>query len=150
MGMNEFMIGLTLTANAVVIAVSLPIVGSFSGGVGRFKPIAVGLLLSLVAFVFLPLAPRHWMLPILNAVLGLCTVLVFPFSQATTMEALPPGDRGSEAGVWGMFMSLGGTVGTFIMSGVLYLASIEWVFYACAAATLIFFLVIAFMKRYFD
>jgi DHA1 family multidrug resistance protein-like MFS transporter len=150
MGLNEFMIGLTLTANAVVIAVSLPTVGTFSDRVGRFTPIAVGLLLSLIPFVFLPLAPLHWMLPILNAVLGLCTVLVFPISQAATMEALPLGERGSATGVLEMIMSLGGTVGMFTMSGVLYLASIEWVFYACAAVTLIFFLLIVFIERYFD
>jgi DHA1 family multidrug resistance protein-like MFS transporter len=150
MGMNELMIGLTLTANAVVIAVSLPIVGSLSDRVGRFTPIAVGLLLSVAAFVFIPLAPYHWILPVLNAVLGLCAVLVFPISQAATMEAIPPGDRGSATGVWGMIMSLGGTVGMFTMSGVLYVASIEWVFYACAAVTLAFSLVIVSMRGYFD
>jgi len=149
MGMNELMIGLTLTANAVVIAVSLPSVGAFSERVGRFTPISAGLLLSVAAFVFLPLAPRHWMLPILNAVLGLCAVLVLPVSQASTMEALPPGDRGSASEVWRMIMSLGGTLGMFTMSGVLYLASIEWVFYASAAVTFTFFLVLVFLKDYF-
>jgi len=101
MGMNELMIGLTLTANAVVIAVSLPIVVPLADRVGRFTPIAAGLLLSVAAFVFLPLAPHHWILPALNAVLGLCAVLVFSVSQAATMEALSPGERGSATGVLG-------------------------------------------------
>jgi len=79
-GMNEFMIGLTLTANAIIIAVSLPVVGLLSNRVGRFKPRATGLLLSIAAFALFPLAPYFWMLPVLNAVLGLCAVLVFPFS----------------------------------------------------------------------
>jgi len=148
MGMNEFMIGLTLTANA--IAVSLPIVGPLSDRVGRFKPIAAGLLFSVAAFALFPLAHYFWMLPVLNAVLGLCAVLVFPISQAATMEALPPEDRGSATGVWGMIMSLGGTVGMFTMSGVLSVSTIEWVFYASAGVTLVLSLVVVAMRGYFD
>ncbi len=149
-GMNELMIGLTLTANAITIAVSLPVVGPLSDRVGRFKPIAAGLLLSVVAFALFPLAPYFWMLLVLNAVLGLCAVLVFPVSQAATMEALPPGDRGSATGVWGMIMALGGTVGMFTMSGVLSVAPIEWVFYASAGVTLFLSLVVVAMRGYFD
>ena len=55
--MNEFWIGITLTANALSIAVSLPIVGPLSDRVGRFLPIASGLLVSVVAFTLVPLAP---------------------------------------------------------------------------------------------
>ena len=150
MGMNEFMIGLTLTANAIAIAVSLPVVGPLSDRVGRFKPIAAGLLFSVAAFALFPLAPYFWMLPVLNAVLGLCAVLVFPISQAATMEALPPEDRGSATGVWGMIMSLGGTIGMFTMSGVLSVSSIEWVFYASAGVTLVLSLVVVAMRGYFD
>ncbi len=150
MGMNEFMIGLTLTANAITIAVSLPVVGSISDRVGRFTPIAAGLLLSVAAFALFPLAPYFWMLPVLNAVLGLCAVLVFPVTQAATMEALPPVDRGSATGVWGRIMSLGGTVGMFAMSGILSVSSIEWVFYASAGVTLALSLVVVAMRGYFD
>ena len=150
MGMNEFMIGLTLTANAITVAVSLPVVGPLSDRVGRFKPIAAGLLLSVAAFALFPLAPYFWMLPVLNAVLGLCAVLVFPISQAATMEALPPEDRGSATGVWGMIMSLGGTVGMFAMSGILSVSTIEWVFYASAGVTLVLSLVVVAMRDYFD
>ncbi len=150
MGMNEFMIGLTLTANAIIIAVSLPVVGPLSDRVGRFKPIAAGLLLSVVVFALFPLAPYFWMLPALNAVLGLCAVLVFPVSQAAVMEAMPPEDRGSATGVWGMIMSLGGTVGMFAMSGVLSVSTIGWVFYASAGVTLVLSLVVVAMRGYFD
>jgi len=150
LGMNVFMIGLTLTANAIVIAVSLPVIGSLSDRVGRFTPIAAGLLLSVPTFALFPLTPYLWMLPVLNAVLGLCAVLVFPVSQAATMEALSPGDRGSATGVWGMIMSLGGTVGMFAMGGVLSVSSIEWVFYASAGVTLLLSLVVVAMRGYFN
>ncbi|MBN2334987.1 MFS transporter [Candidatus Bathyarchaeota archaeon] len=149
-GMSEFMIGLTLTANALTIAVSLPIVGRLSDRVGRFAPIAAGLLVSVAAFALVPLAPYDWMLILLNAVLGLCAVLVFPITQAATMAALPPEDRGSATGVWGMIMSLGGTIGMFIMSAILSVTTIDWVFYASAGVTLALSLIVVAMRGYFD
>jgi len=149
MGMSELLIGLTLTANALMIAISLPIVGHLSDRVGRFTPIATGLLVSVAVFALMPLAPYHWMMPILNAVLGLCAVMVFPVSQAATMEAMPPRDRGTATGVWGMIMSLGGTLGMFTMSGVLAFYTIETVFYASAAFTLAAALVVVAMRGYF-
>jgi MFS family permease len=150
MGMSEFLIGLTMTANALMIAVSLPIVGRLSDRVGRFTPIAAGLLVSVAAFALMPLAPYHWMMPIINAVLGLCAVMVFPVSQAATMESMAPKDRGTATGVWGMIMSLGGTLGMFAMSGVLAFYTIEAVFYASAAFTLAAALVVVAMRGYFN
>jgi MFS family permease len=149
-GMSEFWIGITLTANALLMTISLPIVGPLSDRIGRFIPITAGLLVSVAAFALIPLAPYHWMQPILNAILGICAVLVFPVSQAASMEALPPEDRGSATGVWGMIMSLGGTVGMFVMSGILSVTTIEWVFYTCAAFSLGSALVIILMRGYFD
>ena len=150
MGMSEFLIGITLTANALVIAVSLPIIGRLSDRVGRFTPIATGLLVSVAAFALMPMAPYQWMMPILNAVLGLCAVLVFPVSQAATMETMSPKDRGTATGVWGMVMSLGGTLGMFTMSGVLAFSNIQMVFYASAGFTLAAALVIVAMRGYFS
>ncbi len=149
-GLSEFIIGITLTANSLMIAVSLPVIGKLSDKVGRFLPIVVGLGVSVVAFALVPLATDVWMLPALNAVLGICAVLVFPVSQAATMEALPVEDRGSATGLWGMMMSLGGSIGMFTMSGVLSVASIDWVFYTSAAFTLLCTVVIILMKSYFD
>ena len=149
-GMSEFWIGISLTANALSIAVSLPIIGPLSDRVGRFIPISVGLFVSVFAFALVPLAPYYWMLPILNAILGICAVLVFPVSQAATMEALPPADRGSATGVWGMIMSLGGSIGMFAMSIILSFTTIEWVFYASAAFTLASTVLIFLMRSYFD
>jgi MFS family permease len=149
-GMSEFYIGLALTANSLMIAVSLPIVGKLSDKVGRFLPIAVGLGVSVLAFALVPLAPEPWMFAVLNAVLGLCAVLVFPITQAATMEVLPPEDRGSATGMWGMILSLGGSIGMFVMSGVLSIASIDWVFYASAVFTLGCTVLIVMMKGYFE
>lgn len=101
-------------------------------------------------FALFPLAPYFWMLPVLNAALGLCAVLVFSVSQAASMEALPPGDRGSATGIWGMIMALGGTAGMFFMSGILSVATIEWVFYACAGVTLAMSLVVVALRRDFE
>jgi len=149
-GLSEFIIGITLTANSLMIAVSLPIIGKLSDKVGRFLPIVVGLGVSVFAFALVPLATSVWMLPALSAVLGVCAVLVFPVSQAATMEALPVEDRGSATGLWGMMMSLGGSIGMFTMSGVLSVASIDWVFYASAVFTLGCTVLIFMMKSYFE
>lgn len=46
-------------------------------------------------------------------------------------------------------MSLGGTLGLFAMSGVLHVAGIEWVFYACARSTLLMSLVVVAMRGFF-
>ena len=150
MGMSEFWIGITLTANALLIAISLPIVGPLSDRIGRFIPIITGLLVSVFAFAYIPMIPYNWMFPLLNAILGICAVLVFPVSQAATMQALPVKDRGSATGVWGMVMSLGGSIGMFVMSAVLSITTIQWVFYANAAFTLGSAIVIIMMRKYFD
>jgi MFS family permease len=150
MGMSEFWIGITLTANALLIAISLPIIGPLSDKIGRFIPIITGLLVSVFAFAYIPMIPYYWMFPLLNAILGICAVLVFPVSQAATMQALPVKDRGSATGVWGMVMSLGGSLGMFVMSAVLSITTIQWVFYANAAFTLGSALVIILMRKYFD
>lgn len=50
--MTEFWIGLTLTANALSIAMSLPIIGPLSDKAGRFAPILTG--------YWLALLPLYW------------------------------------------------------------------------------------------
>jgi MFS family permease len=150
MGMSDFMIGITLTANALLIAISLPVIGPLSDKIGRFIPIVTGLLVSVAIFAYIPQVPYHWMLPLLNAVLGICAVMEFPVSQAATMQALPPKDRGSATGMWGMVMSLGGSLGMFVMSAVLSVATIQWVFYSYAIFTLASALVLILMRSYFD
>ncbi len=149
LGYNEAAIGLALTANALMIAISLPIVGRVSDRIGRFLPIAVGLLVSVAAFALLPSVRAEWMLIALMAVLGVCAVLEFPVSQAVMMESLPIADRGSATGVWGMMMSLGGTIGVFAMSAIVSVASIEWIFYFSAAFSLVAGLVLVAMRGYF-
>jgi MFS family permease len=149
LGYNEAVIGLALTANALMTALSLPVVGKLSDKVGRFLPIAVGLLVSVAAFALLPSVQSEYMLIGLMALLGLCAVLEFPVSQAVMMESLPIADRGSATGVWGMMMSLGGTIGVFAMSAIVAYAPIEWIFYFAAAFSLASGLILVAMKGYF-
>lgn len=51
-------------------------------------------------------------------------------------------------GIWGM-MSLGGTVGMFVMSYIVSVAPIEWVFYFCAAFSLEAALLLSSLKGFF-
>ncbi len=149
LGYNEFIIGLALTANALMTAISLPVVGGVSDRIGRFKPIVIGLLVSVVAFALIPYSSSAWMLIALEGVLGLCAVLEFPVSQAVMMESLPLEDRGSATGVWGMFMSLGGTIGMFAMSAIVVFAPVEWIFYFSAAFSLAAGLLLVGMRQFF-
>ncbi len=149
LGYNEFAIGLALTANALMTAVSLPVVGGISDRIGRFKPIVIGLLVSVVAFALIPFSTSSVMLIALEGLLGLCAVLEFPVSQAVMMESLPIADRGSATGVWGMMMSLGGTLGVFAMSAIVSFAPLEWIFYFCAVFSLAAGLMLASMRGYF-
>ncbi|HIH87779.1 TPA: MFS transporter, partial [Candidatus Bathyarchaeota archaeon] len=120
-----------------------------SDRVGRFLPIVIGLLVSVGAFALIPNVQAEWMLILLMGVLGVCAVLEFPVSQAVMMEALPLADRGSATGVWGMMMSLGGTIGVFAMSAIVAYAPIEYIFYFAAVFSLASGLLLVAMKGYF-
>ena len=65
------------------------------------------------------------------------------------MESLPLADRGSATGVWGMMMSIGGTLGMFVIAGIVSVAPIEWIFYFCAAFSLAAGLVLVAIRGYF-
>jgi DHA1 family multidrug resistance protein-like MFS transporter len=149
LGFNTVDIGLALTANALMTAVALPIVGTVSDRIGRFLPIVMGLLASVAAFALLPHVQSPLMLIAIMATLGFCAVLEFPISQAIVMESLPLADRGSATGVWGMMMSLGGTIGMFVIAAIVSVAPIEWIFYFCAAFSLAAGLAMVAIRGYF-
>jgi MFS family permease len=149
LGFNTVDIGLALTANALMTAVALPIVGTVSDRIGRFPPIVTGLLASVAAFAILPQVQSPFMLIAIMATLGVCAVLEFPISQAVVMESLPLADRGSATGVWGMMMSLGGTIGMFVIAGIVSFAPIEWIFYFCSAFSLVAGLGMVVIRDYF-
>jgi DHA1 family multidrug resistance protein-like MFS transporter len=149
LGFNTVDIGLALTANALVMAVALPIVGTFSDRTERLPLIVTGLLVSVAAFAVLPEVRSPIALIALMAVLGFCAVLEFPISQAVVMESIPLVDRGSATGVWAMMMSLGGTIGMFIMAFIVSVAPIGWIFYFCAAFSLAAGLGMVVIRGYF-
>ncbi len=148
LGFSEVIIGISLTANALVMALSLPLIGRLSDRVGRFPPIAFGLLLSVAGFGALPMAREAWELPLLMAVIGLGASLVFPVSQAAILEAIPERDRGAGAGLWGATLSLGGALGLLTMSIVAATSPLERAFQFLAASTLVGLAVVALMRRH--
>ncbi|MBS7638488.1 MFS transporter [Candidatus Bathyarchaeota archaeon] len=148
LGFSEVIIGLSLTANALVMALSLPLIGRLSDRVGRFLPIAIGLSISVVGFGVLPMARETWELLLLMALIGLEGSLVFPVSQAAIMEALPDEERGAGAGLWGAILSLGGALGLLTTSIVVSVSSLELAFQFLAVSTLIGVAVVALMRRH--
>ena len=149
LGFSTVDIGLALTANALMTALALPIVGTVSDRIGRLVPIVTGLLVSVAAFAILPHVQSPIMLIAIMGVLGICAVLEFPVSQAVVMESLPLADRGSATGIWGMMMSIGGTLGMFVIAGIVSVAPIEWIFYFCAAFSFAAGLVLVAIRGYF-
>jgi MFS family permease len=148
LGFSEAIIGLSLTANALVMGLSLPIIGRLSDRVGRFLPIISGLSISVVGFWALPMVDEAWKLALLMALVGLGASLVFPVSQAAIMEALPEGERGAGAGLWGAILSLGGTLGLLATSLVVSLSSLERAFQFLAASTLVGIAAVSLMRRH--
>jgi MFS family permease len=148
LGFSEAIIGLSLTANALVTGLSLPIIGRLSDRVGRFLPIISGLSISVVGFWALPMVDEAWKLALLMALVGLGASLVFPVSQAAIMEALPEGERGAGAGLWGAILSLGGTLGLLATSLVVSLSSLERAFQFLAASTLVGIAAVSLMRRH--
>jgi MFS family permease len=148
LGFSEAIIGLSLTANALVMGLSLPIIGRLSDRVGRFLPIISGLSISVVGFWALPMVDEAWKLALLMALVGLGASLVFPVSQAAIMEALPEGERGAGAGLWGAILSLGGTLGLLATSLVVSLSSLERAFQFLAASTLAGIAAVSLMRRH--
>jgi MFS family permease len=141
-GFNEFLVGIVFTASGLMGALGLLFVDRVSDRVGRFLPIVIGLGVSVFAFVLIPVAQGFWVFLLLNAVLGVCGVLVLPASRISVIEALPSEDVGSGLKVWEVVLSFAGTVGMFVMSGVLLVASMDWVFYLSAVFTVFFMLII--------
>jgi DHA1 family multidrug resistance protein-like MFS transporter len=149
-GASELVIGAALTANALLMGVTLPLMGGLSDRLGRLTPIVAGLALDLISFSLIPLAPYLWTLPLIMAVKGVGAALVFPVSQAATLEALPAEERGVGTGLWGTIMSLGATIGMFASTVVVAVASIEWAFYFSAAFSLASMAVILILRDFFN
>ncbi len=149
-GASELVIGVALTANALLMGIALPFMGGLSDRLGRLIPIIVGLTLDIISFCALPLAPYIWMFPIVMAIKGVGAALVFPVSQAAALEAMPVSDRGVSTGFWGTVMSLGGTVGMFAMTTVVATTSLEWAFYFLAFFSLISVWIIVILRDFFN
>ena len=111
--------------------------------------IVIGLGFTVIVFGLLPYSSSPIVLIGLFAALGFCAVLEFPVAQAVTMEALPVHDRGAASGVWGMMMSLGGTVGLFVMSYIVSVAQIEWIFWFSAVFSFASMFLMVAMKGFF-
>ena len=149
LGFNELMIGVSLTLNALLMGIALPFMGIVSDRIGRLTPIVLGLTVSIIGFAFIPIFTGAEGLVFFMAMIGLGAALVFPVSQVTIFDALPENERGAGTGLWGTVMSLGGTIGMFVMSFIVSISSLEWVFYFSAAFTLASLVLILIMRGYF-
>lgn len=132
MGFNELQIGLFVTINGVLIfLLEMPLVYAMEKYYSRLTNVTIGVLLTGVSFLILPMA-NHWVLiPILFIViLTFGEMLSMPFSNSFAMERANPLKRGEYMGLYSMGFSasliLAPTIGMQVADHLGY--TVLWLF----------------------
>jgi MFS family permease len=102
LGLNHSVMGIVLTVQPLLMAVSAPLSGARSDRAGTARPAVLGQLLSAAAFLALAIGPVSQSvgaLCVVMAVLGIGTGIFIAPNSSALMGAVPP-DRRSEAGAY--------------------------------------------------
>lgn len=107
MGLNELQIGLVVTVNGVMIfLMEMPLVYAMEKHYSRLTNITIGVLLTGLSFLLLPMAQQWFIVPILFIVmLTFGEMLSMPFSSSFAMERASPLKRGAYMGLYSMGFS---------------------------------------------
>lgn len=107
MGLNELQIGLVVTINGVLIfLIEMPLVYAMEKHYSRLTNITIGVLLTGLSFLLLPMAQQWFIVPILFIVmLTFGEMLSMPFSSSFAMERASPLKRGEYMGLYSMGFS---------------------------------------------
>ena len=107
MGLNELQIGLVVTINGIMIFIlEMPLVYAMEKQYSRLTNVAIGVLLTGVSFLLLPMAQQWIIVPILFIViLTFGEMLSMPFSSSFAMERASPLKRGEYMGLFSMGFS---------------------------------------------
>lgn len=107
MGLNELQIGLVVTINGVMIfLLEMPLVYAMEKQYSRLTNITIGVLLTGLSFLLLPMAQQWFIIPILFIVmLTFGEMLSMPFSSSFAMERASPLKRGEYMGLFSMGFS---------------------------------------------
>ncbi|NRB53217.1 MAG: MFS transporter [Saprospiraceae bacterium] len=106
-GFNELQIGLVVTINGVMIFImEMPLVYAMEKHYSRLTNVAIGVLLTGLSFMLLPMAQQWIIIPILFIItLTFGEMLSMPFSSSFAMERASPLKRGEYMGLFSMGFS---------------------------------------------
>lgn len=107
MGLNELQIGLFVTVNGVMIfLVEMPLVYAMEKYYSRLTNVTIGVLLTGISFLLLPMVNQWILVPILFIViLTFGEMLSMPFASSFAMERANPLKRGEYMGLYSMGFS---------------------------------------------
>ncbi len=145
-GYDESLIGAYLALRSFTWTFSMPFLGKLSDKVGRSIPIVVGLIMSAIGSVFLPIVGDYVLL-LLFVLVGLGGGLSGPASQAIIAEGTGSGRRGVAMGLYGTMLMGGRGIGIFVTGMVVSILGLVWAFYMGALVVLLGVMVILIMKK---
>lgn len=117
-GLPPWQVGLCISSQVITIAMSKPVLGSFSDRHGRPPQIIAGAFLAALCMVLFAFASFFWQLMVVSVLLGLAISVVTSASAAYIADLSKQGSHGSAMGALGSIMDIGHTTGP-IVAGVL-------------------------------
>lgn len=118
LGMEAFHVGMLLATFAIMfIIVQFPS-GALSDKIGRLIPTSIGLGLSIVSLVMLPLAVTFPVLAVIMALYGTAYGMLFPSISALVADHTILAERGMATGMFHALLTAGVAVGAPIMGWV--------------------------------
>lgn len=113
-GLAPWQIGLCISSQVITIAISKPVLGSFSDRHGRPPQIAAGAVFAALCMAFLSFSTVFWQLLSISILLGLAISVVTSASSAYIADLSEKGAYGSSMGALGSIMDIGHTTGPVI------------------------------------
>lgn len=113
-GLAPWQMGLCISSQVITIAISKPVLGSFSDRHGRPPQITAGAVFAALCMAFLSFATVFWQLLCISILLGLAISVVTSASSAYIADLSKHGTYGSSMGALGSIMDIGHTTGPVI------------------------------------
>lgn len=113
-GLAPWQTGLCISSQVITIAVSKPVLGSFSDRHGRPPQITAGAVFAALCMLFLAVATAFWQVLALSILLGFAISVVTSASSAYIADLSQQGSYGSSMGALSSIMDIGHTTGPVI------------------------------------
>ncbi len=108
-------------------------IGRLGDRIGRFKPAALGLLISFIALLFLPFLNNIVLMAAAMAFFGISFGMIFPSASSLIIDFSSEEERGICSGVYHAFLTVGVALGAPLAGGVGQWLGVQAGLLACAA-----------------